>query len=662
MRATLSWMLAVGLALTPAIAKAAGPGDGKDTSAAAKSSDAAATPDKAAQPSAAKSESKPDAAVKPGTTTVENELQQLKDLLEAQSRQIQLQNEQLRLQQAKMDAMEADLKTASANVANITSAAASAALTANPAAGAPSHPAIDPELYFTGADEKNPDEPLAIHFKGITITPGGFIAAESVYRNRALGADVNTPFNSVPLPFSDISKISENNFSGRQSRITLLAEGKLADVKLTGYYETDWLGVGVTSNNNQTNSYVNRQRQIWGQAAFTNGVTITGGQMWSLLTETKHGLDNRTEGNPMTIDAQYQVGFTWARQYGVRFTKNFGDKLWFGLSVEDNALNSITAHVSAGSTAVPTSAFFALVAGNGSGLYNNALLNNNAAQAYALNASPDFIVKAAWEPGWGHYEIFGIVSTFHQRIYPCETGITGAACGISVVPNTSIANNQEITIGGVGGNVRLPFFNHKLDVILHAVWGDGTARYGSSGLPDATIHADGSLAPIRDGQAMVGLEFHPTPKWDIYGYGGAEYDARTWYPNFSNTTGAINGQIGYGAPAEPGVNPAFIGLNNTGCFTEAAPGVVSGITTTAGVATTSVGSCVGDTRYLAEGTIGFWRRLWAGPKGRLQVGMQYSYVVRDAWSGAGTATGFGVNGEPRGLDSMFFTSFRYYFP
>src|ERR1019366_602069 len=36
------------------------------------------------------------------------------------------------------------------------------------------------------------ESPLAIHYKGITITPGGFLAAETVWRQRAEGADINT--------------------------------------------------------------------------------------------------------------------------------------------------------------------------------------------------------------------------------------------------------------------------------------------------------------------------------------------------------------------------------------------------------------------------------------------------------------------------------------
>ena len=44
------------------------------------------------------------------------------------------------------------------------------------------------------------EPPTALHFKGITITPGGFVAAESVWRSRALASDVNTPFNSLTMP------------------------------------------------------------------------------------------------------------------------------------------------------------------------------------------------------------------------------------------------------------------------------------------------------------------------------------------------------------------------------------------------------------------------------------------------------------------------------
>ena len=183
--------------------------------------------------------------------------------------------------------------------------------------------------------KKLAEAPTAIHVKGITITPGGFLAAESVYRTRALASDVNTPFNSVPMPGASAGYTSEFFGSGRQSRISMLVEGRLQSAKLTGYVEADFLSAGITSNNNQSNSYTLRQRQAFGQAAFDNGWSFTGGQMWSLITETKHGVDNRTEALPMTIDPQYTVGFSWARQYGARVAKNFGNKVWFAAALEN---------------------------------------------------------------------------------------------------------------------------------------------------------------------------------------------------------------------------------------------------------------------------------------------------------------------------------------
>src|SRR5579864_1984302 len=264
------------------------------------------------------------------------------------------------------------------------------------------------------------ESPLAIHYKGVTLTPGGFLAAETVYRNRGLGADINTPFNSIPMPGAPNVNTSEFFGSGRQSRISLLGQGAIKSAKLAGYYEADFLSAGVTSNNNESNSYTLRQRQVWGQAALESGFAFTGGQMWSLVTETTKGLDNRSEALPMTIDPQYTVGFSWARQYGFRVTKNFANKVWLGFSVE-NSQETITAHNNPSNSFVGT-------AGTLGGLYNS-LAN------YSFNSSPDFVVKAAFEPGFGHYEIFGLESQFRARVYPCATASKTSPCAGSAKPS-----------------------------------------------------------------------------------------------------------------------------------------------------------------------------------------------------------------------------------
>src|SRR6266498_4138979 len=68
------------------------------------------------------------------------------------------------------------------------------------------------------------ESPAAIHYKGITITPGGFIDASSVNRTRATSSDINTPFTGIPYTANALSKIGEMNFSARHSRLSLLSE------------------------------------------------------------------------------------------------------------------------------------------------------------------------------------------------------------------------------------------------------------------------------------------------------------------------------------------------------------------------------------------------------------------------------------------------------
>jgi hypothetical protein len=464
------------------------------------------------------------------------------------------------------------------------------------------------------------ESPLAIRYKGITITPGGFLAAESVYRNRALGSDINTPFNSVSMPGSGANAVSEFFGSGRQSRISMLAEGKLSDIKLSGYYEADFLSAGVTSNNNQSNSYTLRQRQVWGQAALDNGWSFTGGQMWSLVTETKKGVDNRTEALPMTIDPAYTVGFSWARQYGFRVAKNFNNHFWLAASLENpQTIFSVTNNANNFALGSP---------GVGGGLYN---LNAN----YSFNATPDVIIKAALEPGFGHFEVFGILSRFRDRVYPCEevSSTVNPQCGAT--PSTLGVYNASKNGGGLGANGRITVAKH-VDFGLHALFGNGVGRYGTSTLPDATVNPDGTLAPLRSYQGLATLEFH-YPKLDVYFNGGEEYVAKRYQidPVSLKT-------VGYGAPS----------FNDSNCYSETLPG--SGGYAFGGL------TCSGNTQSTIEGTFGFWIKLHSGPKGRLQLGPQYSYLVRNAWAGTGATAGTYV--APHGIDNMFMTSFRYYLP
>ena len=458
----------------------------------------------------------------------------------------------------------------------------------------------------TSAIKKSIGNPEALHYKGITISPAGsFLAAETVWRQGAIGGDINTQFTGVPLNYADAHNVSEFYGSGRQSRLAIKAVGKTEHATFTGYYELDWLSAGVTSNNNQSDSYTMRQRQLWADAKLTNGWDFSGGQGWSLATETTAGLTRGTEILPATIDAQYTAGFIWARQYSFRVSKDFGKKFFAGVSVEN-----AEALFPSGS-GLPTNLLIGSP-GNGGGLYN---LNAN----YSFNKTPDFIAKIAAEPGWGHWELFGIGRSFRDRIYPA----TGAAY------------NSTAWGGGVGGSFRGPLFNKKLSIGLKGLYGEGVGRYGSSTIADITLRPDATIRPLHGFSALSTVEVNPNPRLSIYANYGGDYVGRDY-----TTVGAS--EIGYGTYT----------TDMSGCRVEAKAG---GSTSPSNPA-----KCGGNNKDVQEFTAGYWYNLYNGAKGRLRYGLQYAWFERDLWSGQGGATN--PDGGAKGTDNMVFTSLRYYLP
>ena len=295
--------------------------------------------------------------------------------------------------------------------------------------------------------QKQIEHPDVLHYKGITISPSGsFLAGETVYRTHATGGDIPTAFSSLPYEHGDAYALSEFYGTARQSRVALMAEGKTDFGTLRGYYEADWLGTGITSNNNQSNSYVMRERVLWAQAALNNGWAFTGGALWSLATEDRKGISNLSGDImlPQAIDPNYVPGFVWTRQYGFRVTKTM-DHVAFGVAAENpQVLYSATL---AGNTP------YAVLgsAGANGGNYNAAIsacspstsiVNytnevNGGVNTYlpvyktvnscanitniSFNEIPDILVKAAIDPGFGHFEFFGIGRYAHETVYPGET-------------------------------------------------------------------------------------------------------------------------------------------------------------------------------------------------------------------------------------------------
>ena len=590
--------------------------------------------------------------------------------------------------------------------------------------------------------KKEIDSPNVLHYKGIGLTPGGFLAGETVYRTRATGGDIPTAFSSIPYEGADAYSLSEFYGSARQSRLSLSVDGKVSWGTLRGYYEADFLGAGITSNNNQSNSYVLRQRILYAEAKTNNGWTVAGGQMWSLATEGKKGIGSNPSDilTPQTIDPNYVPGFVWTRQYGFRVVKST-DHVAFGISAENpqliysSALAGDTPYAILGSAGASGGNYNAAVSTVGSTTYvksyanvktydatTGALINtymptyatitaNTNITNISFNQAPDIIVKAAFDPGWGHYEILGIAGFAHETIYPGVTqnsvkygggtdiyGFNGANPGTAVWAASTTAGYyvNSIVVGGFGASARVPIIKDKLTFGVKGLYGPGVGRYGNTTLSDVTNNAWGGLSPIHNLSGLFTLEATPTPRLLVYLNYGGDYAARADYastditlgdpkPYFCQTAGlttatasaqcassataalaTTNGGGTWGShwTATPtltaiGYGSRYASVSATCAAAPGTPGYQSGST---GYLPGGSG-CGNNTRSVQEITGGYWYDIYKGDRGRFRQGIQYGYAVREGWSGTGTAGTLTtpLNGA-KGIDNMIWTTLRYYLP
>ncbi len=419
---------------------------------------------------------------------------------------------------------------------------------------------------------------------GIHVSFGNtFIEAASIYRTRNETADIGSNFNTgIPMPNNPNYYLSEFRESAHQSRLAMLAYGDVnAATRLSGYFETDFQSAGSSSNSVESNSYTLRLRQAYAELNNSDlGVYVVGGQIWSFLTMFQDDMTPGKENVPLTIDAQYVPGFTWLRDPELRVVKHFG-MMSVGLAADNPQ-----AAIFSGPTAplVPTT----FNNPGGSGL--------NPSTTYSTDLGPDVIGKMTVDPGWGHFEVYGVGRAFRSR-----------------------ADFENHTIIGGGGGLGgiFPVVPKRLDLQANFLAGDGIGRYGSVGLPDVAVQPNGALAPIPEFQVLLGAVGHATPALDLYAYAGMEDATRTAF--------TVKGvPFGYG-------NGLY---NNTGCLIQGSS------------------ACAANTNRVWQVTGGFWWDVYKGDYGKMRVGGQGSYTERQVFPGLG--------GGPSTNEGIFMASLRYY--
>jgi hypothetical protein len=421
----------------------------------------------------------------------------------------------------------------------------------------------------------------------VKVTLGGFIEAAGIYRNIYQGSDVNSRWNlgsgGFPLPNNPNFYMHELRGTARQSRLSLLAQGQEDYAALAAYFELDFLGAANSANSQESNSYNPRIRHLYATYDTTDGWHLLAGQAFSLLTMSKKGMVPRQENIPLTIESQYVPGFSWTRNPQVRLTRDFGKALSAGLSLESPQALITAGGLSAASGS--TAGNYSVRLANPSNFAYNLSSTNSSnlpSTGLSLDEYPDIIGKMAFDPGFGHYEIYGVGRFFTNR-----TLFDGR-------------RSNHTTFGwGAGAAVLLPLAPKFLDFQASFLAGRGIGRYGSAQLFDAVVNPiTGKLDPISAVQAFAGLVAHPSDRLDMYGYAGFEQASRK---DVLAIAGAAGGGGGFGNAAYA---PASLLQEGN----------------------TSFSSAFAQAAAVEQTTLGFWYSFYKGRYGLMRVGLSDSFT------------------------------------
>ena len=421
----------------------------------------------------------------------------------------------------------------------------------------------------------------------VALTPGGFVEFTTIYRARNQTADIGSSFGAIPFPNNNNYKVSEFRQTERNSRFSLLAQGPSDDQnQVAGYLETDFVSAGTSSNSGESNSYTLRVRQLylnWTRPDW--GWAITAGQAWSMATMLRRGLAPRDEDIPLVDDGQYVSGFVWTRQSQLRVVKTFNSSIALGLSLE-SPQNVVKGVAPSGTTATNP---------GGAGMNNST--------NYSTDIAPDAIFKLAYDPRFGHYEIYSLTRFLHDRA-PSTPGVL------------SSEGNHTTVAQSIGGGFIVPLWPGRVDLHASGLVGHGNGRYGSAQLGDSTYNTtDGSISALHQSQGLLGLVGHATRDLDFFAYHGYE-DQRA----------AFN----------------LVPQDNTACNTPYAS--VSALPSAAGC------GGVGIVRHYVGG---FLWKFYKGRLGYIHGGPEIEYLTNTTYTARNGTIG-------RTNDTMFYLTVRYF--
>ncbi len=576
-----------------------------------------------AMPKPKKAPAKAAKMVKKAPPPVSAQMQQMKDQLNQQQQQINQLQQQLQQSnqqlQATQQSMQANVQKASMDAAAAQQAAASAQQSANSLNSSVADlktttATMSQTLAATQKDVKELLSPLAIRYKGITITPNGFMDLGAVYAVHNMNSDINANFAAAPLSGTVNTAMHQFRMSSRISQVGFLAQGNAGNAKLSGFWQIDFEQQGTSTNFNSSNSFVPRIRQAWGRVELPSGWVISAGQMYTLNSLNRKLAYNLTEWTATNEDQATDVGAdTTNRVPSIRFMKVFANgKQAIAFSVDQPDYSSTTAPAAVQGPKTTAAA---------------ASGTNYIAQQDPVTIAPDLWLKYAVDTKHGHFAVRGVTRFFQDYLTPA-TAVCTLASGVSpaqtagACTGNATGGKTNTSIGyGFGFEAGVPV-TKKVDYMFTGLAGRGIGRYlNATNSNDVTFNPTYALVPIKAVGVTTGFEFHPAPKYDVNVYVGTEYYARTAY-----------GTSGYGVAAA-----GTVPTDNK-----------------------NIDWVLGNIIY----------RWYRGAYGTFQTGVYWEYFKRQTWAGtlaAGNCTTGGIsyvfdNCTAKGWNSVGWLSIRYVLP
>jgi hypothetical protein len=442
---------------------------------------------------------------------VEGELQQLRELLEAQ--------------QAEITALKERLNSgASANAVAGPPARAGAA-SANGAASPSANGRVSLAAAMPQSDQpKNEsDDNMSFRIGGVNFTPGGFVDFSNYWRSTNVGSGFGTSFNTIPFNNTSAGGLTEDHITAVNSRLSLTVRSHVAAGDVLGYLETDFNG------NQPTNLLVNRNSATLRLRLFfadyrRGNWEILGGQDWTMLTPDRMGIGALPADlfTTLDIDSNNNVGLVSARQPQFRLVYHPTEYWAMGVSVENPDQYTGTA-ITFPSAFNPSS---------------GTTYTNQVDQGIGTNSPayfPDIIAKIARDQLVGgkdwHFEVAGLLTS--DKLYT-PAAVTGGTTA-----------TQSKTGGGIAGNMDLAL-THSFHLIANTFWSDGGGRYIYALGPNFVVAQDpNSLnflpSLVHAGSGLGGFEWQATRKFQWFAYYGGAYFGR----NFSIDSATMK-DVGYG--------------------------------------------------------------------------------------------------------------------